>query len=281
MKTKNLLLIMAVIMMSLILVGCNNNVVPNESNDNISASGDTQVDESGDKIETSGIIKIELYPQIAPESVENFIELANSGFYNGLTFHRTIPGFMAQGGDPDGNGTGSPGYSIYGEFTENGFENSLKHERGVLSMARSQENNTAGSQFFIMVEAADYLDGQYAAFGKVLEGMDTVDEIVNTEVVRRDIDEDLYNEVYSQMMSSGAVDSATAEKYYKQQMEIDRPVNPPVIKSIKVETFGTTYASPMKLTEENSGDVVNISTKDANRYANIEKNPIVIIEIQK
>ena len=148
-------------------------------------------------------------------------------------------------------------------------------------MARSEDNNSAGSQFFIMVADTESLDGQYAAFGKVLEGMDSVDEIVNAEVVRRDIDEDLYNEVYSQMMTSGAVDSVTAEKYYKQQMEIDRPVNPPVIKSITVETFGTTYASPMKLTLENSGDVAKISEKDANRYANIEQNPVVTIEIQK
>ena len=298
MKTKSLLLIMALIVLCLVLVGCNN-ITTNENNNDKVVSGDIEnthsgdevvVIESGDKVENneSGdkkvetkIIKLELYPNIAPESVENFIELANSGFYNGVIFHRLIPGFMAQGGDPAGNGSGGPNYSIYGEFSANGFENSLKHERGVLSMARSQENNSAGSQFFIMVAAADYLDGQYAGFGKVLEGMDVVDEIVNTEVIRRDIDEDLYNKVYSQVMTNGTVDKAIGEEYYKQQMEIDRPINPPVIKSIKVETFGVNYASPLKLTEETSGDVVKIKDKDAKRYNSIEKNPIVTIEIEK
>ena len=143
-------------------------------------------------------------------------------------------------------------------------------------MARSNENNSAGSQFFIMVENVDSLDGDYAAFGKVLEGMDAVDEIVNTKVIRRDLDEALYNKIMS-----GNIDNATIEEYYKQQYEIDRPVNPPVIKSITVETFGTEYASPMKLTESNSGDVANITSKDAKRYANVEKNPIVTIEIEK
>ena len=123
-------------------------------------------------MEDGGVIKGELYPEIAPETVGNFIALANSGFYDGLIFHRVIPGFMIQGGDPLGNGTGGPGYSIRGEFFANGFENKLRHTRGVLSMARSMMPNSAGSQFFIMVEDAPHLDGQYAAFGKVTEGME-------------------------------------------------------------------------------------------------------------
>ena len=276
MNTKNLLFIVALIILCFALVGCNNNNKIDNSNNNNVISGDVSNNEGENKKTTSGIIKLELYPNIAPESVENFIELANSGFYDGLTFHRVIPGFMAQGGDPAGNGTGGPGYNIFGEFTSNGFENSLKHERGILSMARGEDNNTAGSQFFIMVEKAESLDGLYAAFGKVLEGMDTVDEIVNEEVIRRDISEDLYNKIMS-----GNIDNATRQEYYKQQMEIDRPINPPVIKKISVETFGVDYAAPLKLTKENSGDVATIANKDANRYANIEQNPIVTIEIQK
>lgn len=123
-------------------------------------------------------IVIELYPEIAPNTVANFVSLVESGYYNGVIFHRVIPGFMIQGGDPEGTGMGGPGYSIAGEFTANGFENDLLHERGVISMARTQDPNSAGSQFFIM--AADYpsLDEQYASFGKVLEGMETVDSIV-------------------------------------------------------------------------------------------------------
>ena len=123
----------------------------------------------------------ELYEDIAPKSVENFEKLANSSFYDGLIFHRVIPGFMIQGGCPKGNGTGGPGYSIFGEFSSNGFKNDLKHTRGVLSMARAMDPNSAGSQFFIMVADAPHLDGQYAAFGKVTEGMDTADAIVSVE----------------------------------------------------------------------------------------------------
>lgn len=121
----------------------------------------------------------ELYEEIAPISAENFEKLANSGFYDGLIFHRVIPGFMIQGGCPDGTGMGGPGYTIKGEFAANGFQNDLKHTRGVLSMARTNDPNSAGSQFFVMVDDAPYLDGQYAAFGKVTEGMETADEIVN------------------------------------------------------------------------------------------------------
>ena len=126
-------------------------------------------------------IRLELYPEIAPITVENFLDLVNKGFYNGLTFHRIIPGFMIQGGDPSGNGTGGPGYSIKGEFKSNGVNNTMKHERGVISMARAFDPNSAGSQFFIMHEDAPHLDGEYAAFGKVIEGLDTVDEIASVE----------------------------------------------------------------------------------------------------
>ena len=126
-----------------------------------------------------GVIKAELYPDIAPISVDNFVKLASKGFYNGLTFHRVIPGFMIQGGCPEGTGMGGPGYTIKGEFSANGVVNNLKHERGVLSMARAMDPNSAGSQFFIMHETSPHLDGQYAAFGKVFEGMDVVDRIAN------------------------------------------------------------------------------------------------------
>ncbi|MEK4761218.1 peptidylprolyl isomerase [Viridibacillus sp. FSL E2-0187] len=126
-------------------------------------------------------IVMELDPEVAPNTVANFVSLVKEGFYDGLIFHRVIPGFMVQGGDPTGNGTGGPDYAIKGEFLANGFENNLKHERGVVSMARSQDPNSAGSQFFIMVDTSEQLDGEYAAFGKVTEGMDVVDEIVNAE----------------------------------------------------------------------------------------------------
>ena len=132
------------------------------------------------EMENGKKIKIELYPDIAPISCENFEKLVNSGFYNGLTFHRVIPGFMIQGGCPNGTGTGGPGWNIKGEFAANGVKNDLKHTRGVLSMARSMMPDSAGSQFFIMHEDAPHLDGQYAAFGKVIEGMDVVDEIAGT-----------------------------------------------------------------------------------------------------
>ncbi|MBR6880675.1 MAG: peptidylprolyl isomerase [Clostridiales bacterium] len=131
------------------------------------------------KIKDGGDIKAELYPDIAPISVENFVKLAGSGFYNGLTFHRVIPGFMIQGGCPKGNGTGGPGYTIKGEFSANGVKNDLRHTRGVLSMARAMDPDSAGSQFFIMHEDAPHLDGQYAAFGKVIEGIEEVDRIAS------------------------------------------------------------------------------------------------------
>lgn len=181
-----------------------------------------------------GVIKIELFPAVAPNTVENFIELVQSGFYNGLTFHRTMPGFMAQGGDPSGDGTGGPGYGIKGEFSLNGVENNLSHERGIVSMARAQEFNSAGSQFFIVTTDSTYLDTQYAAFGKVLEGMDVVDIVVNQEVVRRKLDEGL--DYYT-----------NPEEYVKQSLELNRPINPPVIESATVETFGVTYDAPEKI----------------------------------
>ena len=164
-------------------------------------------------IETNeGVIKAELYPEIAPNTVNNFVSRAGKGFYNGTIFHRVIPGFMIQGGDPQGTGMGGPGYSIKGEFSGNGFPNNLKHTRGVLSMARAMNPNSAGSQFFIMVEDAPHLDGQYAAFGKVISGMEEADRIVN---VSRD---------YS-----------------------DRPYEEQTIKSITVETFGESYPEPEKV----------------------------------
>ena len=148
----------------------------------------------------------ELYPDIAPESVGNFAALANSGFYDGLIFHRVIPGFMIQGGDPVGNGTGGPGYSIKGEFRQNGVKNDLKHTYGVLSMARSMLPNSAGSQFFIMTSDSPHLDGAYASFGKVLEGMDVAERIVS------------------------------AKRDYR-----DKPLTDQRIKTIRVETFGVEY----------------------------------------
>ena len=131
------------------------------------------------EMENGGVMKGELYPEIAPKTVENFIKLAQEGFYDGLIFHRVIPGFMIQGGCPDGTGMGGPGYSIEGEFTANGFRNDLRHERGVMSMARAMDPDSAGSQFFIMVADSPHLDGQYGAFGKITEGMDVADEIVS------------------------------------------------------------------------------------------------------
>lgn len=135
------------------------------------------------EMENGDVMRAELYPETAPETVKNFIELVEKGFYDGTIFHRVIPGFMIQGGDPDGTGAGGPGYGIKGEFAANGIENNLKHDRGVLSMARSTHPDSAGSQFFIMVAKSPHLDGQYAAFGKVVEGIETADKIIS---VKRD-----------------------------------------------------------------------------------------------
>lgn len=162
-------------------------------------------------MEDGGVMKAELYPEIAPISVNNFISLINKNFYDGLIFHRVIRGFMIQGGDPEGTGCGGPGYSIKGEFSQNGVENNLKHTEGVLSMARSMAPNSAGSQFFIMHEDAPHLDGSYAAFGMVIDGLDVVDKIA---AVRTDWS--------------------------------DRPMKEQKLKKVTVDTFGEEYPEPEK-----------------------------------
>lgn len=190
---RNLSLYLIMILTCLfVLVGCGSTNTNNkkeadtqsktsESNNTNSSSENKNLPIASITVEGYGVIKAELYPEIAPNTVNNFIYLANKNFYNNLKFHRVIKGFMIQGGDPKGNGTGGPGYSIEGEFTSNGFANSLKHTKGVLSMARSQDPNSAGSQFFIMSGDAPHLDGEYAAFGKVISGLDVVDKIQNVE----------------------------------------------------------------------------------------------------
>ena len=162
-------------------------------------------------MEDGGVIKAELYPEIAPNTVNNFLSLVHTGYYDGLTFHRVIYGFMIQGGCPEGTGMGGPGYSIKGEFAVNGFENNLKHTEGVLSMARSMMPDSAGSQFFIMHKNAPHLDGQYAAFGKVIEGMDVVNEIAECDTD------------YS-----------------------DKPLDPQIMAKVTAETFGVDYPEPEK-----------------------------------
>ena len=207
------------------------------------------------EMDSGELIEIELYPEIAPKTVENFEKLVNSGFYDGLTFHRVIPGFMIQGGCPKGNGTGGPGYSIKGEFADNGFKNELSHEIGVVSMARSAAPNSAGSQFFIVTNEQSYqsLDKLYAGFGKVIEGMDAVYTIVNSEVIRTEVDDDVYMAALSASMKLNQGQEPTEDElealneYYKQAAEKDRPVNPPVIKSMTVETFGVDYPEPEKI----------------------------------
>ena len=161
------------------------------------------------EMENGDIMKAELYPQVAPNTVNNFISLVNKGFYDGLIFHRVINGFMIQGGDPEGTGMGGPGYGIKGEFAQNGFANDLKHSAGVLSMARSMMPNSAGSQFFIMHKDAPHLDGAYAAFGKIIEGMNVVNKI------------------------------AEVATYYS-----DRPMEDQRMKTVTVETFGVNYGEP-------------------------------------
>ena len=164
------------------------------------------------EMENGATFKAELYPEIAPNTVANFVNLVEDGFYDGLIFHRVIAGFMIQGGDPQGSGMGGPGYSIKGEFAANGFKkNTLKHSRGVLSMARAMNPNSAGSQFFVMHADAPHLDGQYAAFGKVIEGMDTVDAIAATETGYQD------RPVTEQRMKSVRVDTF-GEKYQVQKL---------------------------------------------------------------
>ena len=197
------------------LVGCTNST----SNQNNTEESVVTIESTGElpiatiKVKDFGTIKAELYPDKAPNTVNNFISLANSGFYDGLIFHRVIKGFMNQGGDPDGVGTGGPGYSIKGEFSSNGYTNNdLKHTAGVLSMARSNNPDSAGSQFFIMAKEASYLDGDYAAFGKVTEGMDVVEAINSVETDRN-----------------------------------DKPLNDVVIESITVDTKGVNYKEPEKV----------------------------------
>lgn len=163
------------------------------------------------EMENGGVMKVELYPETAPNTVANFISLVEKGFYNGTIFHRVIPGFMIQGGDPEGTGMGGPGYRIKGEFTANRFQNDLKHTKGVISMARSGHPDSAGSQFFIMVDDAPHLDGQYASFGKVIEGIEVADQIVSV-----------------------------ATNYS------DRPLEEQRMGSVTVETFGETYPQPKK-----------------------------------
>ena len=170
------------------------------------ASAETAYPIATIEMENGDIMKLELYPDIAPNTAANFIELANSGFYDGLIFHRVIPGFMIQGGDPTGTGMGGPGYAIRGEFASNGFDNPLSHARGVISMARAQDPDSAGSQFFIMHADGDFLDGEYAAFGKVIEGIEAVDHVAEVETDA-----------------------------------MDRPAQDQVIKTIRVETNGAEY----------------------------------------
>lgn len=215
MKTKKVVGLIMAITLCLSFSACT-------SSSNTSGSGSTSSSGSVDYSNASNpvativmsdgsMIKIELYPKAAPNTVNNFIYLANKDFYNGLTFHRIIPGFMIQGGDPKGDGSGGPGYSIAGEFKDNGFENDLKHTRGVISMARAQSYDSAGSQFFIMVADNTSLDGQYAAFGKVTEGIEIVDKIVGAE---RDSN--------------------------------DKPLVPIVMSKVTVDLKGKTYSDPAK-----------------------------------
>ena len=212
--------------LSLVLVSCGKTESSSKTEDKSSVSENSDSNKSEDnnttensdlpiatiEIEKFGTIKAELYPKVAPNTVNNFISLSNSGFYNGLTFHRVIKDFMIQGGDPKGDGSGGPDYTIKGEFTDNGFKNDLKHTEGILSMARTREPDSAGSQFFIMTSNKSHLDGQYAAFGKVIEGMDIVKKI---QEVKTDSN--------------------------------DKPTENVVIKSITVDTKGVKYNEPEKI----------------------------------
>ncbi len=165
-------------------------------------------------IENYGSVVMELYPDVAPNTVNNFISLVKSGFYDNNTFHRLVPGFVLQGGDPDGTGTGGPGYSIKGEFTNNGFENNLKHTKGVISMARSNDKDSAGSQFFIMLGTSTYLDGDYAAFGKVIAGMDNVEKIEKEESVS--------NEATGQLKKNLTIKKAIIDLKGKEYKEVEK-----------------------------------------------------------
>jgi len=211
MELKKMLGILLCMVILISVAGCSTLSEPNKKNEGASV-GSTNENKNPIvtiEMENGDIIKIELYPDIAPNTVNNFISLVNKKFYDGVIFHRVIPGFMIQGGDPQGTGTGGPGYSIKGEFTSNGFKNDLKHTRGVVSMARTPDPDSAGSQFFIMVDEAPHLDGEYAAFGKVIEGMEAVDKIVSVERDSR-----------------------------------DKPLKEQKMKSVTVETFGKNYNEP-------------------------------------
>lgn len=223
MRMKNIkkylnLITVVVIMSSLVLVGCGNKNTQSQG-DSTSVTDESSDSKAGNEslpvvtitVENYGVIQAELYPEIAQNTVNNFISLVKKGFYDNLTFHRIIKGFMIQGGDPKGDGTGGPGYSIEGEFTSNGFANSLKHTKGVLSMARTQDPNSAGSQFFIMTGDAPNLDGQYAAFGKVTSGLDVLEKIQSVKTNSN-----------------------------------DAPIDKVVIKSITVDTKGVDYKEPKK-----------------------------------
>ncbi len=228
MKKSTLGTLIITAILSLALIGCSTSNKTSKEETNTGSNDNKEIylskemeKKEGDKnpvatieMEDGKIIKLELYPEIAPNTVRNFISLANSKFYDGLIFHRVISGFMIQGGDPEGTGMGGPDYSIYGEFTNNQFENTLLHTKGVISMARSNDKNSAGSQFFIMHGDTPSLDGDYAAFGKVIEGMDVVDSIAQVE--------------------TGSD---------------DRPKKDIKIKSISVNTFGVTYNEPVKYTK--------------------------------
>jgi len=227
MKMKNVnkllnLILITILMSSLVLVGCGNTktitkkvgeapATKSESSNKDATKENKDLPVATITVDGYGVIEAELYPEVAPNTVNNFIDLANKGVYNNLKFHRIIKGFMIQGGDPKGNGTGGPGYSIEGEFTSNGFANSLKHTKGVLSMARAQDPNSAGSQFFIMSGDAPNLDGEYAAFGKVISGLDLIDKIQNVET-----------------------------------NSSDAPKKDVVITSITVDTKGVKYKEPVK-----------------------------------
>lgn len=212
-KTVNKSFLMIVILITVLLssVGCAKKGTKTDSGSAAANGGEKPIVTI--EMEDGSKIKAELYPDMAPNTVNNFISLINKGFYDGLIFHRVIPSFMIQGGDPKGTGTGGPGYAIKGEFSSNNYKkNTLKHERGVLSMARSQSKDSAGSQFFIMVKESPHLDGEYAAFGKVIEGMEIVDKIV---AVQRDSN--------------------------------DKPKKEQKMKKVTVETFGKTYPEPEKV----------------------------------
>ena len=214
MKKPIVLLLAALMLLS--LACAKGSKAPAAASNTTETKEDTNVDKSHPiatiTMKDGGVIQLELYPEVAPQSVKNFISLANAGFYDSLIFHRVIPGFMIQGGDPNGKGTGGPGYSIKGEFKANGVENNISHERGVLSMARAQAYDSAGSQFFIMHQDYPSLDGLYAAFGRAISGMDVVDKIANTTTDSKD-------------------------KPYKDQ----------VMATVRVETWGVEYGEPEKL----------------------------------